>query len=84
VEAFLNLSNYTIGASLYQVTRTGTRRTEHDQRFTDVSSTEQPTLHRLAHILIQAPSRQQFRTGLDHLLAPYQELELFNPLSPEA
>jgi AcrR family transcriptional regulator len=79
VEGFLAMSNYTIGASLYRLARTGPKRAEHDAMFVGISSDEHPTLHRLAKILVHAPDEEQFHAGLDHLLASYEALCVQSP-----
>jgi AcrR family transcriptional regulator len=74
VEGFLVMSNYTIGASLYRLARTGPKRDEHDTMFAEISSEQHPTLYRVAPVLVHAPDEEQFHAGLNHLIASYEAL----------
>jgi AcrR family transcriptional regulator len=72
VDAFIALSRYTMGAAIYTTTRTGAR--ADDPRFAGLGAPtddEPEAVTRLRPFLAQRSSRDQFRSGLEHLVRGY-------------
>ena len=72
VDAFIALSCYTIGAAIYTASRTGPR--ADDPRFAGLglpADDEPDAIARLRPYLAERSSREQFRSGLEHLVRGY-------------
>jgi AcrR family transcriptional regulator len=74
VAAFIALTNYTIGASLYRLSRRKTEPASRRQRLADLTEQSAPTAYRLRRkIATSADSSKQFTDGLTRLIASYRE-----------
>lgn len=70
VDALLTLTWFTLGAAQYANARTD--RTSAADRFADLPDDEHPTLKRVAPRFAGDARREQFRTGLTHLIRGYE------------
>jgi AcrR family transcriptional regulator len=73
VEASIAFSSYTLGASLYEISRTRQQGATATDQFwgLEISREQHPTMHRLRARLVNSADNQQFTVGLERLLSTY-------------